>query len=206
MACPADALAPTDAASLRGLVTFLAGRGVHTITVAADDSARSAAAAAVVRDTATRSGLAVGEANRDSALVVVSGWAPATASLTELAGRQRTEVIHSAGTYLAPWLLAAPVLRAASGAVLPLRFDPRDEQPVRYDIALRTRFHGATASSAGYHEWLASQGSPEPTVTRLYAVSQIAFLPQEFAMQHGDHDAGWFPGGTVVPVTGEITS
>jgi hypothetical protein len=201
--CPAQTLTQADSASLLGLVAFLAGRGVRTLSIAEDDSPRSAAAATVVRTAAAGAGLGVGVAAPDSALVVVSGWTAATPTLVEVSDRQRASVIHSSGTYLAPWLLAAPVIHAATGAVLPLRFDPRDDAPLRYEIAVGTGFHGATPTAAGYLQWLAARGVPPPTRTRLYAASLVAFLPAELAAHHA-HNEGWFPGGTVVPVTGPL--
>jgi hypothetical protein len=201
--CPADALAPADAASLRALVTFLAGRGVGTLAVAADASARSAAAAAVVRDAATGIRLTTAEVSTsDGALIVVSGWPAATATLADLA--RRSTVTYPAGTYLAPWLLAAPVLRAAAGAALPLRFDPRDDAAVRYEAALATRFPGEPPTASGYRAWLAARGTAESTTVRLYAASLVSFLPKEFAAHHAHH-GGWLPGGTIVPVTGPLS-
>jgi hypothetical protein len=202
--CPADSLTPGDAESLRGLVRLLAARGVRTLTIAADGSPRSSSAATVLHDSARASGLTIAAAPAaDSALVVVSGWAAATATLSDLATRQRAEVIHSAGTYLAPWLLAAPVLRAGNGAVLPLRFDPRDDAPVHYQLALESAFHTFGPTASGYYEWRAAQGLPEPSGTRLYAASVVSLMPQEFA--HHTPEGGWLPGGTVVPVTGPLT-
>ena len=203
--CPADALGPADESSLRALVGFLAGRGVHTLTVAADGSARSIAAAAAVRDAAEHDRLAVAaEPSSDGALVVVSGWASANQTLATVSGRQQTAVSYSAGTYLAPWLLSGPVISTSAGAVLPLRFDPRDPRPVEYQLAIETRFHGQLPTAAGYRGWLAGKGIDEPSATRLFAASRVAFLPKEFAMHQHGHDGGWVPGGTVVPVTGPL--
>jgi hypothetical protein len=202
--CPADTLAPADAETLRALVKQLAGRGVPEVRVAADDSARSVAAVSVLRDAAREAGLTItGAPVRDGALVVVSGWAAATSTLREIATRQLTEVLYSTGTYLAPWLLSAPVLRSTNGTVLALRFDPRDESAVRYRLAVEATFHDSAPTASGYHAWLAAQGRPEPAATRLYAASAVAFLPQDFA--HHTHESGWLPGGTIVPVTGPLT-
>jgi hypothetical protein len=202
--CPADALAPADAETLRALMKQLAGRGVPEVRVEADASARSAAALSVLRDAAREAGLTItGTPARDGALIVVSGWAAATSTLRAVATRQLTEVLYSTGTYLAPWLLSAPVLRSTNGTVLALRFDPRDEPAVRYQVAVEAAFHGSAPTESGYHAWLTAQNSPEPRETRLYAASAVAFLPQEFA--HHTHETGWLPGGTIVPVTGPLT-
>jgi len=202
--CPADALSPADAETLRALVKQLAGRGVPEVRVAADDSARSVAAVSVLRDAAREANLTItATPTRDGALIVVSGWAAATSTMHEVATRQRTEVLYSTGTYLAPWLLSAPVLRSTNGTVLALRFDPRDESAVRYQLAVEAAFHGSAPTASGYQAWLAAQNFPEPRETRLYAASAVAFLPQEFA--HHTHEAGWLPGGTIVPVTGPLT-
>lgn len=199
--CPADALVPADAASLRALVGFLAGRGIRSITVEADSSARSTSAAEVVTETAQGKGIATGGG---SALVVVSGWAAADTALATVAERQRTGVSYPDGTYLAPWLLTAPVVDSTAGAVIPLRFDPRDEQPVRYQLALANRFHDQQPTSSGYLAWLAATGTGEPLSTRLYAVSRVSFMPQDLAVHQHGHAGGWVPGGTVVPVSGVI--
>lgn len=194
LACPADSLTPDDAASLRALVDFLASRGISTLTLATDNSPRSAAAGAAVREAAARRRLTVTtEPGRDNALIVVSGWA--TASTT----RRLDTVVFSAGTYLAPWLLTAPILATTPGAVLPLRFNPRDDQPVRYQTILSTRFHGQPPTATGYQTWLPT---PPTEPTRLYAASRVAIMPTE--LTHGHHQAAWLPGGTIVPVSGPL--
>ena len=57
--CPADELLAADASALRGIVRFLAGRGQRAITVVADSSPRSVAAAAVLRSESARAGITV---------------------------------------------------------------------------------------------------------------------------------------------------
>jgi hypothetical protein len=203
-ACPADSLTAADRTSLRSLVAFLAGRGIRALTLAEDSSPRSTAAAGVVRDAAARSRVAVTtEAGRDNALVVVSGWATASTTLTAVAERQRGTVTFSAGTYLAPWLLSTPVLATTAGAVLPLRFDPRDDEPVRYQLAV-ARFHGQYPTASGYQAW---RSGPEPVGTRLYAAARVTFMPDEFAAGHHHGQANsWLSSGTIVPVTGPLTT
>jgi hypothetical protein len=207
--CPADSLTAADRTSLRALVAFLAGRGIRALTLDADSSTRSAAAAAVVRDAAARSRVAVTtEAGRDNALVVVSGWATASTTLAAVAEHQRATVTFSAGTYLAPWLLSTPVLATTAGAVLPLRFDPRDEEPVRYQLAVATRFHGQYPTASGYQAWLSGGSSgAEPAGTRLYAAARVTFMPDELAAGHHHGQANsWLSGGTIVPVTGPLAT
>lgn len=199
--CPADALSPGDAASLRALVDWIAGRGVHAITIAADGSARAGAATAAVREVAAARRLSLGtQPGRDDALLVLSGWAAATNTLSTVASQQRTTVVYSSGTYLAPWLLTAPVLATTPGAVLPLRFDPRDDLPVRYEAALAAHFHGLTPTASGYLAWQGEGTAP----TRLYAASRVSVLPADLGAHRHGHDAGWLPGGTIVAVTGNL--
>jgi hypothetical protein len=197
-ACPADRLTAADDGSLRALVGYLAGRGVHTVAVAADSSPRSVAAAAVVRDAAQRQRLAVLPApEAGSALVVVSGWSAADATLRGVIGGE----VPGAGAYLAPWLADAPLLAHGSGAVVALRYDPRDPDPLDYAGDLHDRFVGEAASAAGYQGWLAARGVTPIGHTHLYAASTISFLPAEFG--HAAHEArgGWLPGGTITRVT-----
>jgi hypothetical protein len=204
-ACPADSLSFADETSLRGLVDFLAARGVRTITVAADGSARSAAAVHAVHDAASRNRLSISvDAGPEGALVVVSGWEAASTTLGAVAVRQRAGVAYGAGTYLAPWLLSASVIRPIGGAIIPLRFNPRDEQPVSYKLALASRFHGLSPTASGYRGWLSTQADTEVDTTQLYAASFVSFLPRALG-SHEHHSHGdWLPGGTVVAVGGPV--
>lgn len=201
-ACPSEALSPGDEADLRKLVDFLAKRRIPAVAIASDDSPRSVAAAAVVRRAAEGKLTVVPEPGRDDALVVVSGWDAANATLSELAERQYTGA-HSAGTYLAPWLLSAPVITGVPGMLVPLAFDPKSERPVRYEVALAVRFPGKNPTTAGYRGWLAVQDAAEDDGTRLYAASLVSIMPSSLGHKHGA-DGGWFPGGTVVPVSGKL--
>jgi hypothetical protein len=203
--CPADSLPHADEASLRGLVDFLAVRGVRAITVAGDGSDRSSAAVAVVHEAAARNRMpVVTDSGSDGALVVVAGWEAASTTLSAAAYRQRTDIIHGAGIYLAPWLLSAAVIRPVGGTVIPLRFDPRDEQPVNYKLALATRFHGLNPTASGYQGWLSATGSPEAGPTRMYSASLVSFLPKDLGTHNHDHNGDWLPGGTVVGISGTI--
>jgi hypothetical protein len=205
-ACPADSLSAADETSLRDLVDFLSARGVRTITVAADGSDRSAAAVHVVQEAASRNRLSVSaDARPEGALVVVSGWEAASTTLSALAARQRGGVANGAGTYLAPWLLSASVVRPIGGAIIPLRFNPRDEQPTSYKLALASRFHGVNPTASGYQGWLSAQpGTEVDTTTRLYAVSLVSFLPRALGLHEHHNHGDWLPGGTVVAVGGPM--
>ncbi|MEV7547624.1 hypothetical protein AB0O29_34520, partial [Streptomyces sp. NPDC089915] len=120
--CPADALTPADAAALRETVSFLAGRGARAVSLVEDGSPRGRAAAAEVRGAAARAGISVSapDASSRRPLVVTSGWAGADAAVHDVeAGRTVAE-----GTYLAPWLLTAPLLSPSAGQLIPLRYSP----------------------------------------------------------------------------------
>jgi hypothetical protein len=211
-ACPSEALTPSDEADLRRLVDFLAGRRIPAVAIDADNSPRSVAAASVVRRAAEGRLAVVSKPGPDDALVLVSGWDTANVTLTDVAARQYTRA-HGAGTYLAPWLLSAPVITGVPGMLVPLPFDPRSEQPVRYEVALAVRFPGKNPSTAGYRGWLAAtdtaandraaNDSGTGEGTRLYAASLVAIMPGSLGHKHGG-DGGWFPGGTVVPVSGRL--
>jgi hypothetical protein len=195
--CPADRLADRDAASLTALVKYLAGRGIRAVTVRDDPAPRSRAAAQVVRAAAAGQQLIVTPVPQaDSAVIVVSGWSAAEATLR---GVSRGEV-PGVGTYLAPWLANAGLLVHGPGAVVALRYDPRDPQPLRYARVLRDRFGGEPATAAGYEAWLAGPDAAFPGRTHLYAAAMVSYLPPEFAHDHGSR-GGWLPGGTITKVT-----
>jgi hypothetical protein len=195
--CPADGLTSADGTALRTLVGFLAGREVSGLAVLGDGSPRASAAAAVVRAEARRHGLAVtGTARAATALVVVSGWSRTTAVLRD----PSTSRVPVAGTYLAPWSLAAPVLDAGSGVLLPLRWDPYGEVPLRYASLVGTVFPGQVPTAAGYAAWRAE---PARGPVKLYAAARISIMSH-----HAGHDGhggqGWLPGGRLTAVTGPL--
>jgi hypothetical protein len=195
--CPADRLTDRDAASLSALVTFLAGRGVRAVTVLDDPSPRSRAAALVVRAAAARHRLTTPPAaGPDGVVIVVSGWSAGDATLRGVAGGD----VPGAGTYLAPWLANARLLAYGSGAVVALRYDPRDPGPLRYARALRDRFGGEAATAAGYEAWLTGADGAWAGPTHLYAAALVSYLPAQFAHDHGAR-GGWLPGGTITKVT-----
>jgi hypothetical protein len=208
--CPADDLDPADAASLRAVMQFVAARGARSVGLVDDQSPRGRQAAATVRAAAERAGLDVEApgANRNP-LIVVSGWdAAATAVADVNAGR-----LPAQGTYLAPWLLTAPLLRAPAGQLIPLRFDPGELAPLRYLSALKAAFPGEPATAAGYAGWSGSRPSGDAAPARLYAAS-LVYVPgspplsardNAQAAGHGAHGATrWLPDGAVIPVSGPL--
>ncbi|MDL4776710.1 hypothetical protein [Actinomadura xylanilytica] len=199
-ACPADGLDARDAAALRATVRFIAARRARSITLIGDSSPRSAAAARAVRAASGAAGITVADRPRpEQPIVVVSGWSTAHTRLRDVAkGR-----LPGAGAYLAPWLLAAPLLTIPAGQLLPLRFSPRDELPLRYATALAERFPGEPPTSAGYDGWLAARGSAPADETRLYAASVVRF-PTPGGGGHAHGDWGWLPEGTVTAVSGPL--
>jgi hypothetical protein len=200
VACPADRLSDPDAASLNALVKYLSGRGVRVVTVLDDPSPRSRVASEIVRAAAARQRLTVTPQNQaDSAVIVVSGWAAADATLRGVA---RGEV-PGLGTYLAPWLANARLLAHRSGAVVALRYDPRDPRPLRYATALRSRFAGETATAAGYDAWRGESDRTAAGRTHLYAAATVSLLPPDFTHDHGV-GGGWLPGGAITRVTSAL--
>ncbi len=145
--CPAEELTEDDAGLLRATVSFIAGRGVRRITVAGDSSPRSAAAEQVVRTAALAAGVGVATAAEpDGPWIVVSGWSAADEQLRELAGR-------STGSYLAPWLNTAALLRIGSAQHIASRVTPGEPAPAAYTEALRDRYPGEAPSAAGLAAW-----------------------------------------------------
>lgn len=187
--CPADALSEEDADSLRKMLTFLAQRGTRSVTLVADDSPRSVAAADVVR----ASGMIVKpEPAADGALVVVSGWEKAYQAL------RAPQPSYLYGVYLAPWLLNGPIVNSVPSSTIPLRFDPREQTAVSYAVALSNAFAGESPTVAGFRSWLGAK--QPPGTVQLFASAQVSVMP------YMDHDEGagggsWVPMGTVVPVS-----
>ncbi|WP_026416678.1 hypothetical protein [Actinomadura oligospora] len=200
-ACPAAALRPEDAADLRAVVAFVATRRVPAITVVADGSARSRAAAQVVREAARAEHVTVArEPRADRPTFLVSGWATAYARLMDIA-RGRTP---SQGSYLAPWLLASPLLTVPAGQLVPLRFTPEDPMPRRYEAALQRRYPGQPPTGTGYTAWLSALRVQPATAIRLYAATTVQ-VPGPVGHDHGDGGA-WLPGGTITEVAGPLNN
>jgi hypothetical protein len=208
--CPADRLLATDGAALRAAVGFIAGRGNRALTLVADQSARSAAAAEAVRAAAAAESVAVHAPGAGSGpVVVVAGWEEAASTLYDIAaGRSAAE-----GIYLAPWLLSAPLLEVPAGQLLVLPFSPADALPRRYVEALGAALAGADPTASGYASWLAAQGikgSEGASGIRLYAPATVN--ADLFANAGGGrHDHGrpavstdWLPGGRLTAVTGGL--
>ncbi|WP_367323346.1 hypothetical protein [Streptomyces sp. HUAS ZL42] len=197
-ACPADRLAPGDAAALRSVVDFLADRGERGVALVGDDSPRAVAAADVVRAAARRAGLEVtrpGTARHP--LIVVAGWATGAQAVEGVAaGRTPAQ-----GTYLAPWLLTPSLLQPAAGQIVPLRYAPRGTEVSGYLNALSERLPGEPPAAAGYEAWQQARGTTGDAPVRLYAVA-VPYVPGSGGSGHVHHlkRADWLPGGMIIPV------
>lgn len=199
--CPSAVLRPDDAADLRAVVAYVAARRAPAITIVADGSARSQAAAQIVRDAARAGHVATTSQPRaDRPTVLVAGWATAYARLMDIA-RGRTP---SEGSYLAPWLLASQLLTVPAGQLVPLRFAPDDPMPQRYEAALERRYPGEPPTGTGYTAWLSALHEPPAKAIHLYAASTVQ-VPGPLGHDHGSGSA-WLPGGTITEVTGPLTA
>ncbi|TYC10249.1 hypothetical protein [Actinomadura syzygii] len=196
--CPADRLDAADADALRATVAFIAGRRVRSVHLVGDGSPRSAAAEAVVREACAKAGVTVAaKAAADRPVVVVAGWSGADATLRDLA----RGALRGQGAYLAPWLLTAPLLAVPAGQMLPLRFSPRDPEPLRYAAELRSRFPDETPSAAGFRAW---RGAADTGPARLYSASLVNLMPPAVLAQHPHSGTSWLPGGTITVATGPL--
>ena len=204
--CPADALSADDETAVAALVETLAERGVRELAIRHDGSARSTTAYDVAQRIATEQGVRVvapsAAPGGRNALLVLSGWADAATSLSEVTALPlRQQPIRSDGTWLAPWLLTPGVVDSTAGAVLALDFDIRDPQAQEFSQTLATLFPGQTPTASGYVAWRRARGE-DADALRLYAASRAAYLPAEPGHQGHGSDVAWFPGGTVTPVAG----
>jgi hypothetical protein len=202
--CPSDALSTEDAESLHKLVDFLDSKKIPAITLVGDGSARSQAAAAIIR-TATVPVSTTEQAN--SALVVVSGWDTAAGELARAAKAQTERPTFVDGLYLAPWLLTAPLLKSVVSSTIPLRFDPREPRTLGYTMALSNAFPGDTGSIAGFDQWLTAQGQSLDPRVRLYAAAQVDAMPMDSPADGMEmaYPGQWIPNGTIVPISGPLT-
>ena len=200
--CPGERLDPADATALRGTIRSLADRGVPGIRLVTGDSARSAAAAAVVTTEAARAHIRVnGPADPNDARVVVSGWPEAEQALIT----QNRSPVNS-GVYLAPWLANGTLLGYSTGAVVALNFDTTDDTARAYVDALDGRATRALASPAGYHTWLTTTGRPQPTgPARLYAAIAGFDIMGAGMDMHGAATGGWIPAGRLTAVSQPLT-
>jgi hypothetical protein len=177
-----------------------------------DASPRSVAAARLVREEGARAGLAISDdAGNDpsSALVVVSGWEQAVDVLGEVGRRATTTPTHLGGTFLAPWLLTGDVLRQTASAFLPLAFAPNEPDAQRFALALAATHPDTAPSASGYLAWARTAGVPTDPRPLLYGAAAVnvpmSVEPPGSSGHHGGPDpAAWFPGGTVVPVSGPM--
>ncbi|RKT55300.1 hypothetical protein [Saccharothrix australiensis] len=210
-ACPSDRLSTVDEQALRKLVSFLVARGAGGITLAADSTPRGVDAARVVREEAAGAGVAIdAEPRPDNALVTVSGWESAHASLTAAGAHQAERAVYAHGVYLAPWLLTTPLATAVTTVSVPLRFDPREPLPIGYAVAVGNRFGGANPTPAGFEAWLGDRAVDDGV--RIFAAAQVTAMPAGPDEAHGpgmpmnEELAGqWVPKTTVVPVSALLT-
>ena len=137
--CPSDTLTTADARRLTATIDRLATNGTTSLTVVADKSPRSRAAAATVRGAATAQGMTIVAPGQTAApVVVVSGW-PGTST-----------VATNSRTYLAPWLTELrPTQAAAAG---------QEDGIAQYVTAFRAAYPSLQPSMAGFRGWLAEQG------------------------------------------------
>ncbi|HSE70384.1 MAG TPA: hypothetical protein VLA97_06470 [Nocardioidaceae bacterium] len=208
--CPADRLTVEDADTLRAAVRVLADRGAERVVVVADGTERGRAAEAVVSETAEHEGIATAGGGATpgptDALVVVAGWRTAARALDGTATEQRRVALFNHGVWLAPWLLTPQLVDAVSGAVLPLRFDIRDDDARSYAAALGRTLPGMSPSQAGYTGWVDARGEAAGEPVRLYAAARTAYMPAPAGHAAHETSVAWFPGGTVTPVSGELES
>ncbi|NMO91441.1 hypothetical protein [Actinomycetospora sp. TBRC 11914] len=204
-ACPSTLLTPAQAGILTAAVTDLHARGLTSLFLVGDDSARSRAAVAAVRATAARLGLAISDAPRpEDGLLVLSGWDRAHAELTDVTAAATRTRTFTGGVFLAPWLVAPDVLAAGSSTMFPLPFTPQDATPRGYAALLTTISADAAPTSSGYLAWAHARGLPDAP-PRLYAAAAIDVMPGMPGMGHGGQPGAWFPGGGIVPLSGPLS-
>jgi hypothetical protein len=203
--CPSRRLTGADADALRDSVTFLAQRGVPGLNLVSDDSPRGVAAADLVRAEATRRNLPIAaNPSPGDTLMVVSGWAKAAEALGQATVRARGE--PGGGIVLAPWLLTGGVLQAAASEVLPLRFNPQDENARRYAATVAAVVPGEAPSAGGYLAWAANTGIRLDERATFYGAAPVDVPMGMGDMDHdGANPADWYPAGTVVPISPALT-
>ncbi len=202
--CPSDTLSTEDADSVHKLVDYLKGRKIPAITVVGDGTTRAKAAEDVVR----QAGIPVSDTEQpNSAVVVVAGWSDAATELAKVAVEQTQKPTFVYGVYLAPWLLAAPLLKSVVSSAIPLHFDPRDPRTLAYTVALSNSFPGETGTIGGLDQWLAAQGQRTEPAVRLYASAQVDAMPMDNTMDGMEmaYPGQWVPNGTIVPISGPLS-
>ncbi|MEU5692455.1 hypothetical protein [Actinosynnema sp. NPDC020468] len=208
--CPADTLSTEDEAALRKLVSFLASRGTPGVTLAADGSARGKRAADVVAEAAGAANLRLDPGERpDNALIAVSGWAKAADVLHTAAARQAEAPVYGHGVFLAPWLLTTPLATSVTTVSVPLAFDPREQLPIGYAVAVGNAFGGENPTPAGFRGWLGGQSAGDRV--QVYAVAQVTAMPMGPNEVHApgmpmteELPGQWIPKTTVVPVSAPL--
>ncbi|MET0188292.1 MAG: hypothetical protein ABW212_04785, partial [Pseudonocardia sediminis] len=206
--CPAQSLEQGQATALRALVQVLAKHGVPSVSLVSDSSPRSVAAANLVRSEGAKAGLDFppnAATDPNSAVLVVSGWQGATATLHEAKLRSASTPTYLGGTYLAPWLLTGDVLNATPNAVLPLTFTPQEPLAQNYVASLARTYPGAAPSTSGFLSWAAVAGRPVTQSPTLYGAAPVSVPmsvePEGSTGHHGGPNmAAWFPNGTVVQI------
>jgi hypothetical protein len=204
VACPSTSLTPADARKVTAAVSDLHGRGLGSLYLVGDDSARSRAAVAAVRESASRIGMAISDVpHPEDGLLVLSGWEKAHATLTDATAAATRAPTFTGGQFLAPWLLSPGVLSAGSSTMFPLSFTPQDATPRGYAALLTTISADAAPSSSGYLAWAHARGLPDGP-DRLYAAAAIDVMPGMPGMNMGDRAGAWFPAGGIVPLSGPL--
>jgi len=197
--CPSGNLTATDAGAVRALVTFLAARGNTGLALVEDDSPRSAAAARVVRETAARFTIAISAPDgARRPLIVVTGWQKADELLRDVKDGR----LPAQGTYLAPWLVTAPLMAIPAAELTALPYNPGDASPIEYANSLAEGLPAAPPSASGYAAWLSAEPVPGPF--RIYAISPVD-LALVNGEAHGHAGHTWFPAGAITPVSAPIT-
>ncbi|OLR91271.1 hypothetical protein [Actinokineospora bangkokensis] len=211
-ACPGDALSPQDDEALRKLVGFLKARGAAGVVLRSDTSPRGSRAAQVVQDEATAQGLRVDTAGgEDNALVVVGGWESAAGALNVARTQQSEAPVYQYGLYVAPWLVNTPLVTSVTSVNAPLRFDPRETQPVTYAIAVGNAFGGESPTLEGLRAWLGDRVSDVDGKPRIYAAAQVTVMSMAPGEPHApgmpmseDLPGQWVGKATIVPVSGVL--
>lgn len=199
--CPSESLSDSDANVLRLLVRNLAERKVKKIRLVADETPRAVAADVVVREAARTAGIEVGAGAAGDVVLAVAGWGTARTALDAL--RSAPPPLY--GTYLAPWLVQAPIVAVTGTAPLAaLPFDPQSDLVRAYVSALRRVGPAQSATSAGLAAFLAARGERLGDEVELYAATgSITVMPMGSDMAAHDDGAGpgWLAGGALTPVS-----
>ncbi len=214
--CPSDALTPVDATALRQLIGYMASHGTPGITIAEDDSPRSQQAAQLVREAAAQAHIPAARApDPSNALVDVAGWSRSARLLDDTAHNQATQPTFTAGVYLAPWLLHAPVVKTVPTSFLPLRFNPRAAQALLYSVTLKNAFDKEAPSTSGFDQWLTVRRETNQQLPTLYACAQVDVMPMSTndtmpgmnmgTDMGGDYPGQWVSNGTIVPISGPLS-